>query len=391
MIIRASIAGGALLMLTAIAMFLSSTATTMAQEPTPAAAPSVQAESCDVAYLHYLDARVSWPNSDQPRTVTLEWWDELRYYLEEPYDASYRIERRNAESNGSADWETLETVTNTNSWKGPVELGTWIYRVAIVSVEVDDVSWECRPQWAEVSVNVLTEEELIEAELELFCNHAYIWELYATVADSTNWPDETLTLEWHDELMYFVMYHGGSDDRFYVELEAIHYRIEKTAAPADDNAVWQTVAEVLDEGTWTGSAEPGKWVYRVGVVKIEGNGVTRECKPLWAETKVTILTEEERAEQERQREVLIAESVRCATNELTDNLNRSAMEAVGAYVEERIDEIVGGFDSYGDSATHFRQLVVLTVLLCSDEGPGSYYGYGGSWAMVLLLDDYYYY
>ena len=393
MFIRISLVCATFLALFVVAALFSTAAPTTAQDtspvPTPTPLPtlpvteSALAELCDSAHIYVLEADVSRPEPSQPRTVTLAWWDDLVYYLEEPSAVSYRIQRQRANAGVDADWQTLATVTGATSWVGEAELGSWVYRVAVVEIDVLGVSRECKPNWAEVSVDVLSADDLIEAELQYFCDEVDIFALYASVSRSTNWPDETLTLIWNDPLQ--ALRHPD----YHPEALTTHYRIEQATAPVADNTEWQLVAEVIGESTWTGPAEPGTWVYRVAVVKMQDSGVVVECDPKWELVDVRILTEAERAKLERQRSILTAESVRCATDDLTSNLRSAARSVVSEYVEERIGVIFAELDNSGDEASSLGTLVYWTILLCSDERP-NFFGFnlGQSWVMLLLFDDF---
>ena len=398
MFIRISLVCATFLALFVVAALFSTAAPTTAQDtspvPTPTPLPTLPiteselAELCDSAQIYVLEADVSRPEPSQPRTVTLAWWDYLVYDLliydlEEPPAVSYRIQRQSADAGVDAGWQTLATVTGATSWVGEAELGSWVYRVAVVEINVRGASRECKPDWAEVNVDVLSADDLIEAELQYFCDEVEIYGLYASVSHSTNWPDETLTLRWNDTLQAL------RNPDYHPESLTIHHRIEQATAPVTDNTEWQLVAEVIDETTWTGSAEPGTWVYRVAVVKIQDSGVEVECDPKWEFADVRILTEAERAKLERQRSILITESVRCATDDLTSNLRSPARSVVSEYVEERIGVIFAELDNSGDEASSLGALVYWTILMCSDERP-NFFGFnlGQSWAMLLLFDDF---
>ena len=296
---------------------------------------------------------------------------------------SFQVERRNADTAENGDWQALATVVNDYSWTGNAEPGSWIYRVATVEIQANGNSQRCKPGWVHVSIDVLTADELVRAALLQSCLEAEVYDLRATVAVASNWPDKTLTLQWNAGL-----YFNDVSDQL-PRSDVIHYRVERTGAPDRDNSHWQTVAEVANERTWTGPANPGRWIYRVAVVKVESGGVAVDCEPRWATTEVRILTDAERARLEQQRSILMKESVRCATDDLTNNLRSSARAVVGEYVEERLGEIFAEMDDNGDETSTFHALVYWTILLCSDDRP-SFFGFspGLSWAMLLLFDDY---
>ena len=404
MIFKALIVGAAFLVIAAVAALLPS--------PHPnssAATAQAQSRYCDAIHIYNVNARVSHPET--ARTVTLEWSDDAGYHIEGEYEVTYQIERRANEAD-SADWETLGTVAGVQHWTGDAGLGAWVYRVGMVSLQVDDEVFDCSPQWAAVEVSVLTRDELIEAELDQFCDAAEVYGLEARATDPGDGSDRMLILEWHDELIRLLLPLPHSDDlQYYVVLEEIHYRVERTTAPGGEDSTWEVLGEVVrtieplapgplnlfanltEPAEWTGPLQPGEWVYRIGMVEVKGSGVARECgNPRWAELHATVLTEAERAELKARRAVLVAQAVRCATDSLTGNMDAAAREVVGIFIEEQINEITAGFDEqYHDEAARFRELVTLTILLCSDEPPGGRHAEGVSWAMILLLDydDYY--
>ena len=404
MIFKASIAGAAFLVLAAVAVLLPS------PRPTHGALTAQETpQYCNVALVNHVDVQVSHPGTE--RTVTLVWWDEIEYFIEGEYTAVYQIERRPTEASDT-DWEMLGTVAGIQYWTGDARLGEWMYRVGVVSLRMDNEVLDCSPQWTEVNVSVLTQDELIEVELGQFCDAAEVYALKARATDPGDGSDRMLILEWNDELVQLVLPLPHNDDlQYYVDLEEIHYRVERTTAPGGEGATWEVLGEVvrtieslvpgvlnlfanLSEPTeWTGPLQPGEWVYRVAMVEVKGSGVMRECgNPYWAEIEITVLTEAERAELKARRAVLVAQAVRCATDSLAGNMDAAASEVVGIFVEEQINEIIAGFDEqhYNETA-RFRELVTLTILLCSDEGPGGRHAEGVSWAMILLLDydDYY--
>ncbi len=402
MIFKASIVGAVLLVLAAVAALLPN------PRPTHGALTAQEAPRyCDAIHVYHVDAQVSHPGAE--RTVMLEWFDDAEYHIDGGYKATYQIERRADESDG-ADWETLDTVAGVQHWTGDAELGVWVYRVGIASLRVDDEVFDCSPQWAAIEVSVLARDELIEVELDQFCDAAGVHGLDARATDPGDGSDRMLVLEWHDELTELLLPHR-SDLQYYVDLEEIHYRVERTAAPGGEGSTWHVLGKVVrtieplvpgpfnlfanlsEPAEWTGPLQPGEWVYRVGVVEIKGSGVVRECdNPYWAEIEITVLTEAERAELKARRAVLVAQAVRCATDSLTGNMDAAAHAVVGIFVEEQINEIIAGFDEqYHDETVRFRELVTLTILLCSDEPPGGRHAEGISWAMILLLDydDYY--
>ena len=56
-------------------------------------------------------------------------------------------------------------MSDTNTWTGAVEPGRWIYRVAVVGLQADDLVQECeKPRWSDVEVWFLTAEERAKAE-----------------------------------------------------------------------------------------------------------------------------------------------------------------------------------------------------------------------------------
>ena len=79
---------------------------------------------------------------------------------------------------------------------------------------------------------------------------------------------------------------------------------------------------------WTGPAEPGRWTYRVGTVRITEGNVAVDCEPWYAEVYLHVPTKEEAAEQARQSAILQAEAIRYATATLTGSLPGEACQIV---------------------------------------------------------------
>ena len=129
---------------------------------------------CEVAYIYNLSATVEPSSGDQEGdTVTLEWETDYEYYyydyphLPDDTVVGYRIERmRDAPDDDESSWETVAEVSDKTTWTGPVEPGSWIYRVALVSLQSGDFTGQCsKPNWSyEVEVWVPTAEERVQEE-----------------------------------------------------------------------------------------------------------------------------------------------------------------------------------------------------------------------------------
>ena len=165
------------------------------------------------------------------------------------------------------------------------------------------------------------------------------------------------------------------------------YGVQRTATARDNTPLgWTTLAETTGR-TWTGPAEPGHWTYRVGTVRMTKRSVAVDCEPWYAEVHLRIQTAQEAAEQARQWAILQAEAARCATTTLTSNLQGEARQIVASVVAERIAETLAASEDENHPDEAFYNLVVLTVLLCAEEGPPIGYGLdvSPSWSTLFLL------
>ncbi len=138
---------------------------------------------CETTYVSDVDTTVKPSDDGRGEIVTLEWWIDYHYHYsgydiyEAPPDgteAIYRVERTRAAQNESEySWETVGEVSGANAWgdretwSHTGEQGNWIYRVALVSLQAEDLVAQCeKPQWEEVAVFVPTAEERAKAEAD---------------------------------------------------------------------------------------------------------------------------------------------------------------------------------------------------------------------------------
>lgn len=359
--------------------------------PTPTPEPATEEDAETLAemqeYCHdgevrdlYADvAGTEVVNGVEFKSVSLQWWGKRSYWdLPEGMLAYYRIQRQSHDKDDPTgdEWQTVDTVTNTDVWEGVVEAGHWHYRVGLIGLVSGDLIHECQTtEWAEAEVNVLTLQE----ELEQTCEIAYVYDhIDATVKPAPDGQGETITLEWWLDY-YFPGVPEGT---------ALTYSIERVRHnPGGSAGSWETVAEVVDTDTWNGPAEPGKWIYRVALVSVQAGDLAAQCeKPQWAEVEVWVPTAEERAREASDRRILIEQATICAKDALTANLAPAAQEVVGRHIEERVAEVVADSERTED-------LVQLVVLFCSDREGNLLFGLLDSTTFILftLFDDSGYY
>ncbi|MYC31869.1 MAG: hypothetical protein F4X64_01680 [Chloroflexi bacterium] len=365
-------------------------APTAAQEPIPATPPpptptpeltsESDAKALDEMHEYCHDGEVIELEADvggtevvngvEFKTVSLQWWSKRSYWdLPEGMLAYYRIQRQSHDKDDPTgdEWQTVETVTNTDVWKGVVETGHWHYRVGLLGLVSGDLVHECQTtQWAEDIFNVLTPQE----ELEQTCETAYVYHIGATVEPAPDGQGEVVTLEWRLDYYYPGVPEGTE----------LTYRIERVRDDSGGSASsWEKVAEVSDMTTWNGLAEPGNWIYRVALVSLQAGGLVGQCeKPHWEKVGVWIPTAEERVREESDRDILINEATRCATDTLTENLSPAGREVVARHVEGRVSEVAADIDDN-------EELVTLAVLFCADGELFSGYGLSFSAQMYILL------
>ena len=303
----------------------------------------------------------------------------LRY---QGYELTFRIERW-AEHKMPAPkvydprpWDLVDDVTNEHTWEGPAEAGDWLYRVGPFSVTHQGQTMRCpgEPAWVETYVSIVvppTAEELAKFAKNL-CEGLEVIDL-----DGYG--------EWDETWLYWdTNAHDLAESEEFYELFPIYeeYGLNFRIQWRPKNSVtWRSDEQVYhdrfwwDGGfDWEGAAEPGKSVYRVAVSSINIGGETVPCKaPLqYTEIDVETPSEEERAEIQEDREVLIGEMGRCAREALTRNISEEALPVVGKYVELLIEEEVGS--DYGQDANF--DLASLTTMMCalgSDEGSSSWF------------------
>jgi len=373
-----------------MAMLSLTAAPTAAQEPIPATpppptpTPELTSESdakaldemheyCHDGEVRELEADVGGTevvNGVEFKTVSLQWWSKRSYWdLPEGMLAYYRIQRQSHDKDDPTgdEWQTVGTVTNTDVWKGPVETGHWHYRVGLLGLVSGDLVHECHTtQWAEDIFNVLTLQETLEQS----CETAYVYHIGATVEPAPDGQGEVVTLEWRLDYYYPGVPEGTE----------LTYRIERVRDDSGGSASsWEKVAEVSDMTTWSGPGEPGNWIYRVALVSLQAGGLVGQCeKPHWEKVEVWIPTAEERVREESDRDILINEATRCATDTLTENLSPAGREVVARHVEERVSKVAADIDDN-------EELVTLAVLFCADGELFSGYGLSFSAQMYILL------
>ena len=368
-------------------------APTVAQEPTPASTPppptlepategdaetlaqTLLEEYCSDGQVEEIYVAVKSTDDGPGKTVLLEWWAGLDYWdLPEGMEAYYRIQRRDADG---GEWETVGTVSNTDTWEGSVETGSWQYRVGLIGLTYGAQVHECQTtKWREAEVNVLNLQE----ELEQVCQIIIIYYVAATVEPSPDGQSETVTLEWESELDYYLDYAYHYYDYSQLPEERVgNYRVERILDGSnEDEGNWETVAEVSDTNTWSGFSEPGDWIYRVALVSLQAGDVVGQCeKPLWARVEVFVPTAEERAQEEADRLVLIEQASACALDALSDSFTPAARSVIGRHIDKRVGEIA--------EDSEFGSVVTMTVMFCIDrEGRESYYSYQPSRVEYIL-------
>ena len=387
---------------------------TAAQEPTPALTPpppptatpdpateqdarrlDEMHEYCHDGEVRELEADIAGTevvNGVEFKTVSLQWWSKRSYWdLPEGMLAYYRIQTQSHDKDDptAEEWQTVETVTNTDVWKGVVETGHWHYRVGLIGLTYGDQVHECQTtKWREAEVNVLNLQEELEQICEII-EIIYIYHVAATVAPSPDGQGETVKLEWESELEYYLDYAYHYYGYTQLPEETVgNYRVERILDGSnEDEGNWETVAEVSDTNTWSGPGEPGDWIYRVALVSLQAGDVVGQCeKPLWAQVDVFVPTAEERAKEEADRLVLIEQASACALDALSDNFTPAARSVIGEYIDKRVGEIA--------EDSEFGSVVTMTVMFCTDrEGQLSYYSYQPGrveYILSVLFDGGYY-
>ena len=346
-----------------------------------------EAEYCESARITDLDAYGHPAGIKEPGFMVLSWSLDINPWPEDLYveEAIYHVHRRPA---GSDTWEFVATVSDRTDWEGAPKSGEWIYHVGLVSLRTNGDTETCDGVGAETTIDLPTEAELAPGLLSELCERSeVVW------LEVVRPGDGSLMLKWEDNQDYF--YKDVEDDLRHWEWDAstfkadtVVYSVQRSATAPDNTPLgWTTLADT--EGrTWTGTAEPGHWTYRVGTIRMTKGEVVAECEPWYAEAHLHIQTAEEAAEQARRSAILQAEAIRCATATLTSNLQGEARQIVADVAAKRIAQTLAERkdENYPDGA--FHALVTLTVLLCTAEGPPTGYGLGGSpsWNTLILLD-----
>ena len=163
---------------------------------------------------------------------------------------------------------------------------------------------------------------------------------------------------------------------------AFTYRVARASAAAanPDDAAWVTLTEAPNITKWTDRPGPGRWLYRVGIINLTVDGaVAQNCSTRWAETTVTVPTEQELRERAAQRQLLIAESVRCAVAAFAGNFSAEARPVISRIIEQRVR------NNFSDLST-LEDVASVSIMLCAgDAASNGFYGY--SWALLWLFPD----
>ena len=346
-----------------------------------------EAEHCENARITDLYADGHLAGIKEPAYMVLAWSLDIDPWPEDLYveEAVYRVHRRPADSKT---WEFVATVNDRTDWEGAPRSGQWVYHVGLFSLRTDGDTETCDGVGSETTLDLPTQAELAPELLAELCERSEVIWLEAVRPD-----DGSLMLKWQDDLDYF--YEGVEDDLRHWQWEAatfkadtVVYRVQRSATARDNTPLgWTTLTETTGR-TWSGPAEPGRWTYRVGTVRMAKGSVAVDCEPWYAEAHLHIQTPEEAAEQARQSAILQAEAIRCATATLTSSLQGEARQIVISVVAERIAETLSERKDENHPDEGFYDLVTLTVLLCAEEGPPIGYGLnaGPSWSTLVLLD-----
>ena len=319
-------------------------------------------------------------NGVEFNTVSLQWWSKRSYWdLPEGMLAYYRIQRQSHDKDAPTgdEWQTVDTVTNTDIWNGVVETGHWHYRVGLIGLVSGDLVHECEAkQWAEAMINVLTPQE----KLAQNCETAYIYHIGATVEPAPDGQGETVTVYWELQYDYYHDYPPPPEGEVLVT-----YRLERKRSTSDGSeGNWETVAEVSDTNTWSGPGEPGDWIYQVALVSLQVGDLVAQCeKPQWSHVYVSILTAEERAQEKSDRRILVEQLTTCATDALTTNLTPAAREVVGRHIERRVAEITEDYGSH--------DMIPMVVMFCAETEGSLFFGDNTTFILRTLFDydDYY--
>ena len=200
-------------------------------------------------------------------------------------------------------------------------------------------------------------------------DNPYIYSLEASAPTDTADAD-AVVLWWYDD-----GYHLPPGAAF-------TYRVARASAAAanPDDAAWVTLTEAPNITKWTDRPGPGRWLYRVGIINLTVDGaVVQNCATRWAETTVTVPTEQERREREAQRQLLIAESVRCAVAAFAGNFSAEARPVISRIIEQRVR------NNFSDLST-LEDVASVSIMLCAgDAASNGFYGY--SWALLWLFPD----
>ena len=116
-----------------------------------------------------------------------------------------------------------------------------------------------------------THGALTAQEAPRYCDAIHVYHVDAQVSHPG--AERTVMLEWFDDAEYHI--DGGYKAT---------YQIERRADESD-GADWETLDTVAGVQHWTGDAELGAWVYRVGMVSLRVDDEVFDCSPQWAASR----------------------------------------------------------------------------------------------------------
>ncbi|MCY4415018.1 MAG: hypothetical protein OXE87_01730 [Chloroflexi bacterium] len=330
-----------------------------------ASAKQIAISRCSDTEISIEHARVERDN------VILEWSEVYHgpHDWSESYETIYRIDRAHAYDHER--WEEVASVRDAFSWSSPTLPGEWYFRVGVVAAVIEGETLTCldnEVSWGTEYVNVdrpLTAAEWQAFAIDLCAN--------VTVFDMAGWFERDMVhLDWwvDDNYLYETGYYYNEHYEDYV----LGYRIEKRKI--DDGSSWQYVADLVDERWWKGGpGEAGAWEYRVALVLVRRESQSVSCggDPTWATVEVQVPTAEDIAHEKAQREILVAEMLRCQVESLTANISDEARPIIVAQIEKMTREQVEYVDG-------LEELVQLTLISCATSGDQEM----GAWITLLM-------
>ena len=331
------------------------------QEPTPPTPPPPPPPHYQLQTIYYCENLYvsSAGTSVSGNTLKFFWdWDQFPQRDGTVHTISFRLERIAADAAEDDGWETLVEATEATGWSIPFEPGRWRYRVSIVKLAANDDAYYCEPRWVEIFVGTAPAPPTptpptplapveVEEYLGSLCGNLHTYDLNVVAQDGN------VAMTWQ-----VTDYHGPHVGPRYGPY-TVTYRVERIDDAANGSGEPGPV-EITGGTNWTGPADPGRWRYRVAVIRVSAHGYSLKCDPWWDEFHIEILSEQERTERKAQRQTLIGESVRCATATLTRGLSPAAREVVARYIEQWVGEIAD------QNHEDLGLLVITTIQLCTD-------------------------